>query len=127
MSIEKSGISIGIERDNNNIFLKLKAVGKLTHEDYKYMVPMIEGTIIGIRDVEIDALIDIREFNGWGDIEAVWDDFKFGLDHRKEFKKIAMIGDSKWQSMMAKVISLFMEGEVKFFHNEESGMEWLRE
>ncbi len=41
MSIKKHGLSIGIERVDNNFFLSLKAVGKLTHEDYETITPMI--------------------------------------------------------------------------------------
>jgi len=37
--IKKHGLSIGIERHSNNIFLTLKAVGKLTHEYYKKLLP----------------------------------------------------------------------------------------
>ena len=33
--MNRHGLSIGIERVDNNFFLSLKAVGKLTHEDYK--------------------------------------------------------------------------------------------
>ncbi len=40
MSVIRHGLSIGIERVNNEFFLSLKAVGKLTHEDYKKITPM---------------------------------------------------------------------------------------
>ncbi len=41
MAIQKHGISLGIQRVGSQFFLALTAVGKLTHEDYEMMTPMI--------------------------------------------------------------------------------------
>ncbi len=39
MNTARHGLSIGIERFGSDFFLSLKAVGKLTHEDYKRITP----------------------------------------------------------------------------------------
>ena len=39
MSIKRHGLSIGIERVGSEFFLSLKAIGKLTHEDYETITP----------------------------------------------------------------------------------------
>ncbi len=63
MSLNMHGISIGIERyGDDDFFVTMKAVGKLTHEDYEYMVPMLESAIAGVKDPDIYALLDVTEW-----------------------------------------------------------------
>lgn len=42
MNTKRHGLSIGMERSGINFFLTLKASGKLTHEDYDAITPMID-------------------------------------------------------------------------------------
>ncbi|MFV0561952.1 hypothetical protein [Malaciobacter mytili] len=39
MQVYKHGLSIGINRIDNEFYLALKAIGKLTHEDYEKITP----------------------------------------------------------------------------------------
>jgi len=125
MSIDKHGLTVGIDRIDNRFYLSLKAVGKLTHEDYKVITPMIDSALKGIKEPKIDALMDITELDGW-ELRAVWDDFKLGLQHGSEFNKIALYGNKKWQEVVAKVGSWFISGEVKYFENINDAMFWLK-
>jgi hypothetical protein len=126
MFIDNRGVSVGIERvGSRDFFLTIKAVGQITHEDYLHILPVIEGAIKGVRDPKINALINLAEFEGWADLEAIWDDIKFGIEHRKEFNKIAVICDGSWQELMIKAVSIFMSGEVREFQSLNSAKEWL--
>jgi len=40
---------MSIDRIDNRFYLSLKAVGKLTHEDYKVITPMIDSALNGIK------------------------------------------------------------------------------
>ena len=125
MSIIRHGLSIGIERMNNEFFLTLKACGKLTHEDYNKINPMVDAALEGIKDPKIKAYIDGSELEGW-EARAAWDDFKFGLKHGSQFEKIAIFGNKKWQEYTAKVGSWFISGEVKYFEDEDTALSWLQ-
>jgi hypothetical protein len=126
MKYSRHGLSIGIERVNGSFFLTLRAVGKLKHEDYEVINPMIDSALEGVKDPKIRALIDGSEFEGW-ELRAAWDDFKMGLKHGSQFEKIAIFGDSKWQEMAAKVGSWFVSGEVKYFEECDDALDWLNE
>ncbi|MDX1335837.1 MAG: STAS/SEC14 domain-containing protein, partial [Gammaproteobacteria bacterium] len=89
--ITRKGLSIGISRVNEHVFVELRAIGKLTHEDYETMTPMLEEALSEVRHPTIDALVDIRELEGW-EARAAWDDFKLGMKHRKEWNRIAVVG-----------------------------------
>jgi len=125
MSIDKHGLTVGIDRIDNRFYLTLKAVGKLTHEDYEVITPMIDSALKGIKEPKIDALMDITELDGW-ELRAAWDDFKLGLKHGSEFEKIALHGNKKWQEVVAKVGSWFISGEVKYFENINDAIFWLK-
>jgi len=126
MGITRHGLSIGIERIGNEFFLSLKAIGKLTHEDYQKITPMIDAALEGIKDPEIKAFIDGSELQGW-ELRAAWDDFKLGLKHGNEFRKIAIFGNKKWQEYTAKMGSWFISGEVKYFEDSDQALAWLQE
>ena len=124
MRIKKHGLSIGIGRVDNNFFLSLKAVGKLTHEDYETITPMIGSALNEIREPKVKVLIDGTEMEGW-ELRAAWDDFKLGLKHGGEFEKIAIFGNKNWQEITAKIGSWFISGEIKYFDNNDDALIWL--
>ncbi|PCJ90613.1 MAG: STAS/SEC14 domain-containing protein [Porticoccaceae bacterium] len=126
MSIERHGLSIGIERSGSNFFLSLKAVGKLTHKDYETITPMIDSALSAVKEPQVKVLIDGTEMEGW-ELRAAWDDFKLGLKHGNEFVKIAIYGNKNWQEITAKLGSWFISGEVKYFENRDDALAWLSE
>jgi hypothetical protein len=124
MSNSKHGFTIGIERIGSEIFLALKATGKLTHDDYETISPMIDSALAEVKQPKVKALIDGTELEGW-ELRAAWDDFKIGLKHGNEFEKIAIYGNKNWQEIAAKVGRWFVSGEVKYFENYDEALAWL--
>ncbi|AOE50380.1 SpoIIAA family protein [Kangiella sediminilitoris] len=126
MEVKSHGLRVGLERHGNNIFLTLKATGKLTHQDYQTMLPMLESALQSVENPEIDALIDGTELEGW-EPRAAWDDLKLGLKHGSKFRKIAIYGNKDWQETFAKVGDWFTSGEVKFFEDIKRALSWLND
>lgn len=126
MTMTRHGLSIGIERTGNNFFLSLKAAGKLTHQDYETITPMIDSALAAVKDPQVKAFIDGTELEGW-ELRAAWDDFKLGLKHGNEFVKIAILGNKNWQELAAKIGNWFVSGEVKYFEDKELALDWLNE
>jgi hypothetical protein len=121
----KHGLSIGIERFENDFFLSLKAIGKLTHEDYEIITPMIDSALAQVKDPKVNVLMDATELEGW-ELRAAWDDFKLGLKHNNEFRKIAIYGNKNWQKISAKLGSWFMSGEIQYFDNLQDALNWVK-
>lgn len=126
MKTTKDGVTVEIERSDNKFYLTLKAVGKLTHEEYETIIPMIDSALEGVKEPKIRALFIGTEFDGW-ELRAAWDDFKLGLKHGKEFERIAIYGNKKWQEVAAKMAALFIPGESKFFDNYDEALTWIKE
>jgi len=124
MGIKTHGLRVGIERHQQHFFLSLKAIGTLTHHDYETITPMIDSALNGVKDPEVDVLIDGTELEGW-ELRAAWDDFKLGLKHGNKFRRIAIFGDKDWQEKIAKIANWFISGEVKYFDGIEPALSWL--
>ena len=118
------GLSIGLEMMDDQVFLALKPVGKLTHSDYEAITPTIDSVLDGVKDPKVKALFDVTELEGW-EPRAAWDDFKLGLKHGREFEKVAIYGNKKWQSWAAKVGKWFISGEMKYFEDRSEAADWL--
>ena len=124
MQFENHGLTIGVKRINSEVFLSLKVQGKLTHEDYLTISPMMEGALEQLKHPKISAYIDASELEGW-ELRAAWDDLKLGLKYGGEFEKIAIYGNKKWMDVAAKIGSWFTKGEVKHFYLQEDALKWL--
>ena len=124
MSNSRHGLTIGLERVDSEFYLTMKAVGKLTHEDYEIITPIIDSALAGVKKPKIKALFDGTEMEGWK-LRAAWDDFKIGLKHGNEFEKIAIYGNKNWQEIAAKIGTWFISGEVKYFESYDEALVWL--
>ncbi|MEJ6472971.1 STAS/SEC14 domain-containing protein [Pseudoalteromonas piscicida] len=118
------GISIGTERHGDDIYLTLKPTGKLTHEDYVVITPIIEGALKAVNTPKIYAFVDATEFDGW-EPRAMWDDFKLAFEHSRAFVKVAIYGGQNWHRLAATVGNWFVTGEVKYFEDKQSAIQWL--
>ncbi len=65
MDIIRHGLSIGIEHIGTHFFLSLKAIGKLTHEDYETITPLIDSALEGVSEPVVNIYIDASELEGW--------------------------------------------------------------
>ncbi|CZF81921.1 hypothetical protein GCE9029_02907 [Grimontia celer] len=122
--MSQHGISIGLERVESDVYLSIKAMGKLTHEDYQQLVPMLNAALEQVEHPTVNVFFDATEFKGW-ELRAAWDDFKLGLRHGSSFAKVALYGTHEWQEWAAKVGSWFISGEVKTFTEYDEAMAWL--
>jgi hypothetical protein len=125
MSSVTHGLSISIESVGSDIFLSLKAQGKLTHHDYETIIQMIDSALAAVTEPKVKMLFDGSELDGW-ELRAVWDDFKLRLKHGKEFVKVAIYGNKRWDQMAAKVGNWFTSGEVHFFDDYGQAISWLK-
>lgn len=112
--------------DEGEGILAFKASGKLTDADYQQFLPTLESLI---RKTGILSLyIELEDFQGW-EAKAAWDDFRFGMQHDRDFKRIAIIGDRGWEPAAIKLANLFTHTDMRFFSRDEAkaAWDWLEE
>ena len=108
--------------------LVVKATEKLTDQDYKeVLIPRLESVIR--EHGKARFLMDLSDdFHGW-EVHAVWDDAHFGLTHRSDFTKMAVIGGPRWVEWGFKIGALLMHGEIRNFPPEkrDDAFAWIQQ
>lgn len=100
--------------------------GKLTAEDYEKFVPEVEKQIAEFGKLRL--LVELHDFHGWT-LAAVWDDMNFDMKHWNDIKRLAIVGESKWEAGMAVFCKPFTGAKVKYFDHSklEQAKKWLVE
>ncbi len=107
--------------------LVVKATEKLTDADYKEVwIPKLEELIKQFGKIKA-VLYLTKDFRGW-ELHAAWDDAAFGLKHRNDFEKLAVVGAGKWIEWGTKLASHLMGGEIKTFSEEQlqEALDWAK-
>ena len=103
-----------------------KLSGKLHDADYKQFVPLVDAEIA--KDGKVNMLAQFHDFHGW-DMHALWDDIKFSATHCTRIKRIAMVGEKKWEKWMATVCKPFTMAKIRYFDVSEidAAKAWVAE
>ncbi len=97
--------------------LAIEATGKVTHEDYhNTLIPRAEAMMANgpIRMLYVIG----RDFTGY-ELEALWDDSKFGIQHWHDFSHVAVVADQVWLRASVSMFTPFFHGEVRLFKLSE--------
>lgn len=106
--------------------IAVKATGKLTDADYQQFLPQLEALIQENRPLSL--LLELEDFHGW-EPKAAWNDFRFGMAHDKDFKRIAIVGEKTWHKWMTRLGNAFTDASVRFFTRSQlqEAWDWLRD
>ena len=105
--------------------LHVVADGLLTTEDYVAFVPRFER----LAQVASPILIELGSgFTGWT-LGALWRDLKFDVEHQRQFGRMAVVGEKRWEKWGTAASNLIFPGEMRFFQREAlaDALSWLRE
>ncbi|MFA5924888.1 MAG: STAS/SEC14 domain-containing protein [Methylococcaceae bacterium] len=102
---------ITIMQETEGRTLVVKATESLTSQDYEKVFISQLNQLID-KFVKISVVFYLTEnFTGW-ELGAAWDDAVFGIQHRHDFEKVAVVSDKKWIEWATKIGSYFMDGQV---------------
>jgi SpoIIAA-like len=103
--------------------LGVQGTGEVTDQDYHdILIPQLEELLKKFGKVRFLYYLD-KDFTGW-EMGAMWEDTKFGLRHKDEFEKMAVVGAPAWAAWAIKLFGYFMEGQAKIFSLEELQAAW---
>ena len=107
-------------------FVGIRIGGTLTDADYKdVLIPRLEDLFD--RHGKLDCLLYLDDsFHGW-EAGAAWDDMSFGMRHRADFEKLAVVGGPGWVRQGLNAFAFLMKGEVRTYPAEdiEKAWEWV--
>jgi hypothetical protein len=106
--------------------LEVRLTGKLVRQDYESLAPVVECLIK--RHRKIRMRVDMHDFHGWT-AGALWEDCRFALHHFRDIKRLALVGERKWQAGMAVFCKPFTTAKIRYFEHAESekARDWLDE
>lgn len=109
--------------ESSGNLLGVKAHGKLTDQDYKeHLIPKFEALFKQHGKLKV-LFCMADDFEGW-DLEAAWDDAAYGLKHRADFERMAVVGGPDWVDWCVKWAGFLMEGEIKVFPADQLDQAW---
>ena len=118
---------IELMRESSGNVLGVKASGRLTDDDYKNtLIPTLDSLFKQHGKLRVLILMD-ETFAGW-DLDAAWDDASYGLQHRADFDRLAVVGGPSWVELCIKLCGFLFKGEIKVFPPEriDSAWTWVR-
>ena len=117
---------IQLNEENGGKMLSIHVSGKLVKADYEHFVPEFERLVR--QHGKLSTLLDMTGFHGW-DAAVLWDEIKFDIKHFADIKRLAMVGDKKWQHVMATFCKPFTKAKIRYFdHSAAAEAEkWLAE
>ena len=113
-----------LELTNKNL-IATEASGKLTAKDIEKIHPLIHAILD--RGMKVRWYFEMKDFDGW-DVKGFWEDLKMDAAHAKDYEKIAMVGNKKWQNWITKFMKPFTNAEIKFFDlkDKETAKQWIK-
>ena len=119
---------IAIMQETEGRAFVVKATESLTSQDYeKIFIPQLKQLIDKFGKIRVVLYLD-ENFTGW-ELGAAWDDAVFGIQHRHDFEKVAVVSDKKWVEWATKIGSYFMDGQVATYTLAEfkDAVAWVKQ
>lgn len=92
--------------------LEVHVTGKLGRQDYEKFVPDTERLIKQYGKIRV--LMVMHDFHGW-DAGALWEDVKWDAKHFNDVERVAIVGEKKWQELLAALCKPFTRATVRYF------------
>jgi hypothetical protein len=108
--------------ESHGAVVGVRARGTLTDDEYKsVLIPALEKAFAG--EGKLRVLLLFEDFEGW-EMQAAWDDAVFGMTHRKDFERLALVGAPSWVEWGMRLFAPMMSGQVRSFPAGEAGEAW---
>ncbi len=117
---------IEIKNEKDKKLLHFICSGKVTHEDYqKVVIPIVEKKIR--ESGPLRAFCDLRDMKSI-QLRAIWDDYKLGIRHLRDFDCLVTVGNQWWMGPLMKVSQPFFKIKLKHFksHQYDEAWEWVK-
>ncbi len=102
--------------ETHDEFVAVRVSGKLDRSDYDLIIPLLEQKIAEHHKVSL--LWEMVGSERWT-LSGLWEDTKFDVKHAQDFKRIAMVGEKRWEELTTQLMKPLTSAEVKYFDLSE--------
>jgi hypothetical protein len=101
--------------------LGFRAIGDVTKDDYGVLFREVQAAIDQAETIGV--LIDLERFEG--EKPGAWlADLEFGHAYHKKIARMAIVGDKRWEHVIAVLADPFYARESKAFGTAERELAW---
>jgi len=115
---------ITIEKAADNL-VKVKVPKHLVSGDFKAIEPTVDRLIQ--EHGKIRLLLDAREFDGWQNVDAAKEHFRFVKTHQHNIERAALIAGHQWQHWVGAIAETFLEPAVHVFDDPDAALAWVKQ
>lgn len=110
-----------VGREGNAVRFKL--AGRVSDEDYEsVLIPAVNDIL---REHEkVNCMIEFSEEYEKYELGAMWEDAKFGMRHRHDFGRTAVVGAPRCVQWGTRIGDKLMDAELKTFPNTQADEAW---
>jgi chromosome condensin MukBEF MukE localization factor len=102
--------------------VRIDVSGTLDDADYQRMVPELERLLE--ERSQLRLLVMLHDFSGWKP-QALIEELRFDLRHRKDFDRIAIVGETAWEKWATAIAAPLFGGDMRFFTDEMPARHYL--
>jgi hypothetical protein len=101
--------------------------GKLQAADFEALAREVDP-FIAEKGQLLGLMIHAESFPGWDDFGALVSHLKFVREHHSKIRRVAAVTDSKFLSIMPRLVDHFVSAKVRHFDypNKEAALDWLK-
>jgi len=116
---------IGKLKESGGVAFGFKIVGKLSAGELKEFEQQLEFFIAEHRKHPIGILADLTDMQG-AEWAARWEDMRFLQRHTNHIARMAVVGASRWEEVVAIVTAgaAVLQSETRYFESSEIGQAW---
>ena len=102
--------------------VNLVVMGEFTLEDFTEFEEYLMAN--ELFDGTHNLLFNLREMAGFT-VDMAWEEIKFSRLHGGDFKRVAVVTDSQWVAWSAWLSQIFVDADLRVFHDEQEARDWL--
>lgn len=113
---------ITIDYRDNEVLVAV--LGEFTLADFKEFEELVQFKVKF--DGPVKLLFDLSEMADFT-VDVAWEEIKFSRSHGGDFKRIAVVTDSEWVAWSAWISQVFVQSDLRVFHDPDEARAWLDE
>ena len=99
---------------NDGQLIALKFSESVSRVEIETLEPMLDAQIEKSGE-SILLLVDLLDFDGWDDLQAIWEHFLLVKHHHKHVIRVAVLGDQEWERRFAELAARFGQASVGYY------------
>ncbi|MBK1680049.1 STAS/SEC14 domain-containing protein [Rhodocyclus tenuis] len=102
--------------------VEVTVLGEFELADFKQFETLFDEVLAG--DAPVDLYFDLRGMAGFT-VDVAWEEVVFSRQHGKDFRRIAVIAEHRWEAWAVWLTKLSAQAELRVFADEEGARSWL--